>query len=222
MQFLRELTKDYKDEIQDILAEDRQLMAEIDFDLKRFEQQEKDGPLQTVSRIDRSIPPSDLVMVEENCSARTQTEDRRSRIQEQPMPPEVIEKSPQLENNGLFTSNIPTEVESQGEQQNAPTQSHVNAEKSVTRPTESQPQSVDGDGEDEREVEDNSLPLLEGEQSTGMKPPKRSLAKSRLPRSRIMSTPLRNVPNDDVSFQIHEADLSEIPHLDPEPKRRRL
>ena len=41
MKFLRELMKDYKNEIQEILAEDRQLMAEIDFDLKRFEQQER-------------------------------------------------------------------------------------------------------------------------------------------------------------------------------------
>ena len=37
-----------------------------------------------------------------------------------------------------------------------------------------------------------------------------NLTKSRLLRSRGMSTPIRNVPIDEVSFQLQDADISEI------------
>ena len=50
MTFLRELMKDYKDEIAEVMDADKQLMAEIDFDLKRFEQQQK----QERSRLEKS------------------------------------------------------------------------------------------------------------------------------------------------------------------------
>ena len=43
MRYLRELMKDYKDEVQDILAGDRQLASEIEFDLRRFEEQQTGG-----------------------------------------------------------------------------------------------------------------------------------------------------------------------------------
>ena len=78
MQFLRELMKDYKDEIQEILAEDRQLMAEIDFDIKRYEQQERmDAELPT-PRVDRTIPPPELVNPREDEQVRISPNDRRS------------------------------------------------------------------------------------------------------------------------------------------------
>ena len=56
MQFLRELMKDYKNEIQEVLAADRQLMAEIEFDLKRFEQQEQTETARRSVRVERSQP----------------------------------------------------------------------------------------------------------------------------------------------------------------------
>ncbi|KAJ8050994.1 Condensin-2 complex subunit D3 [Holothuria leucospilota] len=41
MLFLKELMKDYRHEIKDILAADRQLAAEIEFDIRRFEEQQQ-------------------------------------------------------------------------------------------------------------------------------------------------------------------------------------
>ena len=40
--YLRKLMDDYKNEVQDILAADRQLAAEVEFDLRRFEQEQKE------------------------------------------------------------------------------------------------------------------------------------------------------------------------------------
>ena len=40
--------------------------------------------------------------------------------------------------------------------------------------------------------------------------PSQNLTKSRLLRSRGVSTPIRNVPIDEVSFQLQDADISEI------------
>jgi condensin-2 complex subunit D3 len=77
MLFLRELMKDYKDEIQEILAEDRQLMAEIDFDIKRFEQQERMEAELPTPRVDRTIPPPELVNPREDEQVRVQSNDRQ-------------------------------------------------------------------------------------------------------------------------------------------------
>ena len=41
MNYLRELMKDYKNEVKDMLAADKQLAAEIEFDLKRWEEEQK-------------------------------------------------------------------------------------------------------------------------------------------------------------------------------------
>lgn len=97
MKFLRELMKDYKNEIQEILAEDRQLMAEIDFDLKRFEQQEKaDANRQSVApRIDSSMAPPPATPLPEAANLRQDEPQRRretrassnnTRIMNQPKP----------------------------------------------------------------------------------------------------------------------------------------
>ena len=40
--YLRKLMDDYKNEVQDILAADRQLAAEVEFDLRRFEQEQRE------------------------------------------------------------------------------------------------------------------------------------------------------------------------------------
>ncbi|VDI33710.1 condensin-2 complex subunit D3, partial [Mytilus galloprovincialis] len=42
MMYLRELLKDYKNEVQEILSADRQLATEIEFDLRKFEEQEEE------------------------------------------------------------------------------------------------------------------------------------------------------------------------------------
>ena len=62
MQFLRELMKDYKNEIQEVLAADRQLMAEIEFDLKRFEQQELSEATRQTPRV-APAPPTAMEAV---------------------------------------------------------------------------------------------------------------------------------------------------------------
>jgi condensin-2 complex subunit D3 len=77
MLFLRELMKDYKDEIQEILAEDRQLMVEIDLDIKRFEQQERMEAESPTPRVDRTIPPPELVNPREDEQVRVQSNDRQ-------------------------------------------------------------------------------------------------------------------------------------------------
>ena len=41
-QYLRKLMEDYKNEVTEILAEDRQLAKEIEFDLRRYEQEEQE------------------------------------------------------------------------------------------------------------------------------------------------------------------------------------
>lgn len=43
MNCLRELMKDYKNEVKDMLAADRQLAAEIEFDLKKWESEQQKG-----------------------------------------------------------------------------------------------------------------------------------------------------------------------------------
>lgn len=41
MTCLRELMKDYKNEVKDMLAADKQLASEIEFDLKKWEEEQK-------------------------------------------------------------------------------------------------------------------------------------------------------------------------------------
>ena len=42
MSCLKEVMKDYRSEVKDVLCADRQLANEIEFDLKRFEEQQKE------------------------------------------------------------------------------------------------------------------------------------------------------------------------------------
>ena len=42
MSYLKEVMKDYRSEVQDVLSADRQLASEIEFDLKRFDEQQKE------------------------------------------------------------------------------------------------------------------------------------------------------------------------------------
>ena len=42
MSCLKEVMKDYRTEVQDVLSADQQLANEIEFDLKRFEEQQKE------------------------------------------------------------------------------------------------------------------------------------------------------------------------------------
>ena len=57
MHFLCQLMKDYKDEIEDVLAADRQLMAEIEFDIKRFEQQQRQQGGSSLDEVHVQYPP---------------------------------------------------------------------------------------------------------------------------------------------------------------------
>ncbi|CAC5408299.1 NCAPD3 [Mytilus coruscus] len=68
MMYLRELLKDYKNEVQDILSADRQLATEIEFDLRKFEEQEEELERQRNASIiqfaegvkDKATPPRTL------------------------------------------------------------------------------------------------------------------------------------------------------------------
>ncbi|XP_057375119.1 condensin-2 complex subunit D3-L-like [Daphnia carinata] len=226
MQFLRELMKDYKDEIQEILAEDRQLMAEIDFDLKRFEQQERlDAELRT-SRVERTVPPAELINPHEGEQARTQQgDDRRSRINHP-----TTESTETSTNNaelskgesetpvGAVESNPsesipPTTVE--GQEPVAESNERNGKQFTTERPNA----SSSPNGESEAPVEkdapmtDTSRAFLQPE--IPKVPLVRNVATKRILRSRVMSTPIRNVPHDDVSFQIRDVDISDIHLHDP-------
>ena len=48
--YLRKLMVDYKNEVQDILAADRQLAAEVEFDLRRFEQEQREREEEEAAR----------------------------------------------------------------------------------------------------------------------------------------------------------------------------
>ncbi|KAI9554187.1 hypothetical protein GHT06_019459 [Daphnia sinensis] len=215
MQFLRELMKDYKDEIQEILAEDRQLMAEIDFDLKRFEQQERlDAELQT-SRVDRTVPPAEFINPHEGEQVRTQQDDGRSRVNNSALgsaetstnnaelskgklklPLEllkIIQHEPIAESDGSNAKQFTKEKPNETSSPNGETEAPIGQEAPVT------------DTSCALQPEIPNVPLV------------RNVATKRLLRSRIMSTPIRNVPHDDVSFQIRDVDISDI-HL-PDPNQ---
>lgn len=53
---LKEIMRDYKTEVQDILAGDKQLASEIEFDLKRFEEEEERLRLEAEQRLAPSVP----------------------------------------------------------------------------------------------------------------------------------------------------------------------
>lgn len=221
MLFLRELMKDYKDEIQEILAEDRQLVAEIDFDLKRFEQQERlDAELQT---------------------SRVQQGDRRSRVNT--VAPESSETS--TTNTEISKTKTPGEAignnPSEDIQQISMEDQEPIVEADANQPVgqrQSKRASANGDGEVTVEqaarVVHTSHAFLQPEIPNVPILP--NVAAQCLLRSRIMSTPIRNVPVDDVSFRIRHMDLSAIQLRDPNqtdslpeleasslrPKRRRL
>ena len=52
--YLRKLMDDYKNEVQDILAADRQLAAEVEFDLRRFEQEQREREEEEAARFVRA------------------------------------------------------------------------------------------------------------------------------------------------------------------------
>lgn len=227
MQFLRELMKDYKDEIQEILAEDRQLMAEIDFDLKRFEQQERlDAELQT-SRVDRTVPPVELINPHEGEEVRTQQGDGRSRVNNSaPEFAETTTDNAELSKRetdtpiGALESNPsesipPTTVKGQ----EPITESNKSNAKQFTKERPNESSSPNGESEppvgQEAPIMDTSRAFLQPEIPNV--PLVRNVAAKSLLRSRIMSTPIRKVPHDDVSFQIRDVDISDI-HL-PDPNQ---
>jgi condensin-2 complex subunit D3 len=215
MQFLRELMKDYKDEIQEILAEDRQLMAEIDFDIKRYEQQERMDAELSTPRVDRTIPPPDLVNPREDEQVRIPPNDRRSLANVRTSnPADRPVENAKKSNSVSETANVTV-----AEVLSAPTETQETTNK--TRKSVGKTQvSFTNEGsrlnedpvEKEQSVADTSIPFLQPNNPNMQNLPPMNVAAKRLLRSRIMSTPIRNVPVDDVSFQIRDVDLSEI-HL---------
>lgn len=238
MHFLRELMKDYKDEIQEILAEDRQLMAEIDFDIKRFEQQERTEAEFPTPRVDRTIPPPELVNPREDEQVRVQPNDRRSLANDRTLKPsdkpvETAIKSTSIpETTEQVVENIPVEGALTTPLE---TEEPINKSRKSTRKTQvsfaNDSTRLDGDPiEQVPSVANTSVPFLQPHLHNI---PPLNVAAKRLLRSRIMSTPIRNVPVDDVSFQIRDVDLSDIhlpdhennqgdslPALESTPKRK--
>ncbi|XP_064029142.1 condensin-2 complex subunit D3 isoform X2 [Pogoniulus pusillus] len=61
MNYLREMMQDYRNEIKDFFAVDKQLAAELEYDMKRYEEQlasEKEAELEQVSAVQAEHPPS--------------------------------------------------------------------------------------------------------------------------------------------------------------------
>ncbi len=234
MLFLRELMKDYKDEIQEILAEDRQLMAEIDFDIKRFEQQERMEAELPTPRVDRTIPPPELVNPREDEQVRVQSNDRRSLANDRTLRPSdkqvetTIKPKSIRETTEQIVENSP--VSTSSEPQEPINKSRKSARKTQVSFANDSARLNGHPVEQVLSVADTSVPFVQP--SVDNLPPKNVAAK-RLLRSRIMSTPIRNVPIDDVSFQIRDVDLSDIhlpdhennqadslPELESTPKRK--
>ncbi|XP_063956965.1 condensin-2 complex subunit D3-L-like isoform X1 [Lytechinus pictus] len=57
MLYLKELMKEYRNEIKDILAADRQLASEIEFDLRKFDEQQAEAAKQAVQEKDKANTP---------------------------------------------------------------------------------------------------------------------------------------------------------------------
>ena len=242
MQFLRELMKDYKDEIQEILAEDRQLMAEIDFDLKRFEQQEREEAtaLQNVTqRTDRSTAPIPPELANQEEAVRQQT-DRRSRVSQRVARPNQTNRTLASADKSSDKTHVESTEKSSTNDKTVEKPTETNENSSVPDPSKSltteqgpilenaktppsssptnEAQAQDVEMEQEPPVIQASPPRFT---APVLPPPSRNLPKSRLLRSRVMSTPIRNVPIDEVSFQLQEADISEIAQPEPETRKRR-
>lgn len=204
MQFLRELMKDYKDEIQEILAEDRQLMAEIDFDLKRFEQQEKMDVRQSLApRTDRSVPPPELVSSSRNAVPNEEQDEANtsaSTVEDAPVASESPEK--------LAPDN---EMEVETNQQVA--EPVVATEPVADDVAEEEAQPAESTSQDAQKL---FVEPLVSERTTLRTP-----AKGRRAKTRVISTPIRNVPVDNVTFHIADADLSAIPAPDTAPRKRK-
>jgi condensin-2 complex subunit D3 len=62
MAYLNELMKDYKDELQDIMSADRQLASEIEFDLRRYDAQQKGASQVTEQAMRMMTSPSQMVL----------------------------------------------------------------------------------------------------------------------------------------------------------------
>ena len=213
MSFLRELMKDYKNEIEEILAEDRQLMAEIDFDLKRFEQQERQEAGRQSMQPNRTnnIPPPDLVnsRQEDAAVAPRQQTNRKSRggpaVAVAPPPPPAEDATP---------TDDAMEVDDD-------------------RPAD-EDQMEENEPADDAPV-DPPVPVIEDEEMEPVGPPAQAAtpppppleppapaaqaeavqARPRKPQNRVVSTPRTTGPLD-VTFQMPDGDISAIPYPDQE------
>jgi len=245
MHFLRELMKDYKNEIEEILAEDRQLMAEIDFDLKRFEQQEKlDANRQSVApRNNQStaVPPPELARQESSPNRRSRgsggpaAENKRPNQQPADDPP-VLENMEVDDELPLADANRSTD----GDRRDSadPQRPRVVANADAVTAARKSPATQEG-AEPTRgatAAASRNLPkpleeVVEPPPSPGSPvdeearipkdklPPKNPVAR-RLLKTRFVSTPKRDAPVDEVSFKMPaEVDLSAIRYdEDADPK----
>lgn len=229
MSFLRELMKDYKNEIEEILAEDRQLMAEIDFDLKRFEQQERLEAGRQNAQPNRTnpIPPPELVnsRQEDPTSPRVQA-NRKSRggptvapaaapVLPPPQPPADVPpaaEAMEVDEDPPASTEDPMEEDPPAEAQ------PVEAQPVEPPPVEAPP--VEAPAEE-------VLPSDPPADADAMPPPgppneppdadppavPKNPAVNRL-KARLISTPKRNAPVGDVTFQ--DGDISAIRYPDEE------
>lgn len=306
--------KDYKDEIQEVLAEDKQLMAEIEFDLKRFEQQEKmEATRQSIAYRPERIPaPPELASLRnDNATLTPVNEQSNTGVQVGAMPvtsQEVLKEVPEGSssaldkdisvkdhetNPGINTAGF-KERTSEGPECEAPelgeeipaknskdpgspeqrkskeievgkhlTENQEQAEAPETRPVRrsSRGQKSQGDTtqqsnllvdevenavEISREIDEpptgteanredgnksqphaknptrsHSVAQKRIEEKSFAKPNRRPTHGLLQPKV-FISTPVRNIPVDEVSFNIRDVDISHIPHIEPKAKRRRV
>ena len=245
MHFLRELMKDYKNEIEEILAEDRQLMAEIDFDLKRFEQQEKlDANRQSVApRNNQSTaaPPPQLSRQESSPNRRSRgsggpaAENERPNQQPADDPP-VLENMEVDDELPLADANRSTDGDRRDSADPQPPRAVANADadtaarKSPATQEEAEP-TRGATATASRNLPKPLEAVVEPPPSPGSPvdeearipkdklPPKNPVAR-RLLKTRFVSTPKRDAPVDEVSFKMPaEVDLSAIRYdEDADPK----
>ena len=202
MRFLRELVKDYKDEIQQVLGADRQLMAEIDFDLKRFEQQQQQQP----QNDGQNAAVRDRTLSERNSSRKSARSIAPNVPMEEPPLADRLEEQHQYP--------IATPVVGEESANNPPRNDEANA----------QPEAVIEDME-------TDLPVaVDGQQQPSFVRP--TTPTSNLPLNnratrlrnnlRNISTPVRDMAVRDATFNIGEdADLSAIALPQPTVRRKR-
>merc|ERR1719319_1026807 len=80
-QYLRKLMEDYKNEVTEILSADKQLAKEIEFDLRRFEQEEQERKEREEAerlRPVRSRPTTPIVSRSSSPARAESSSDRRS------------------------------------------------------------------------------------------------------------------------------------------------